>query len=213
MSTSAAKSKAFSRQENTEKRQRLMDAGLTLFAQRGYGAVGLREIAAVADVSLGLIRTHFGSKDSLRQEIDSYVLLEIQGLYEGFAEYSNSSSSSSKDLKNFAEVALNFVAHDKNVLMYLRMALLEKTPGSQAMVGEIIHITRRFVDNCHANGSLQPNVDKKNAALFLVFDLLGPLLLEPFAHEIFGMSMYEPGTVVDRNKSLRRIITRGFLKK
>ncbi len=208
MSKSTAKPRASSPEENTEKRQRLIDAALTLFAERGYGVVGLREIAATADVSLGLIRTHFGSKDGLRQEIDGYVLYEIRELYEKFAGYSGS-----KDLKNLTEIALDFVTHDKNVLMYLRMALLEKTPGSQAMVEEIVHITRRFIDSCHANGSLQPNVDKKQAALFLVFDLLGPVLLEPFARKAFGVSMFDPDMVVDRNKTLRRTVLRGFLKK
>ncbi|MFT5116588.1 MAG: hypothetical protein ACI9NY_000109, partial [Kiritimatiellia bacterium] len=108
---------------------------------------------------------------------------------------------------------VHFIKRDRYVMMYLRMALLQKTPGSQAMINDISRATRRFIDNCEKNGKLQPNVDKEQAALAMVFDLLGPMILEPFATEIFGVSMYDPDMITSRNKMSIRMMTSGFLKK
>ena len=46
-------------------RDRLLDAAEALFAERGYGAVGIREIAERAGVNLSGIKYHFGSKRGL----------------------------------------------------------------------------------------------------------------------------------------------------
>ena len=46
-------------------RQRILDAGARLFAQGGFEGVSVRQIARGANVSLGMIRHYFGSKDGL----------------------------------------------------------------------------------------------------------------------------------------------------
>src|SRR5262245_37771230 len=44
---------------------KLLQAAIALFAERGYDAVGTRDIEAEAGVNRGLITYHFGSKESL----------------------------------------------------------------------------------------------------------------------------------------------------
>src|SRR5256885_15442107 len=46
---------------------------LRLFAEYGPDAVTVRQIAAAAEVSPGLVVHHFGSKDGLRQAVDEQV--------------------------------------------------------------------------------------------------------------------------------------------
>ena len=46
-------------------RQRLLDAGEALFAERGWNGVSIRDIAAVAQVSLAALNYHFGEKEKL----------------------------------------------------------------------------------------------------------------------------------------------------
>ena len=52
----------------------IRDEALRLFAGRGPDAVTVRQIAAAAGVSPGLVIHHFGSKDGLREAVDQYVL-------------------------------------------------------------------------------------------------------------------------------------------
>jgi AcrR family transcriptional regulator len=52
----------------------IRDEALRLFAERGPDAVTVRQIAAAAGVSPGLVIHHFGSKDGLRKAVDEHVL-------------------------------------------------------------------------------------------------------------------------------------------
>ena len=48
----------------------IRDTAMRLFADRGAAAVTVREIAAAAGVSAGLVIHHYGSKDGLRDAVD-----------------------------------------------------------------------------------------------------------------------------------------------
>ena len=55
-------------------RARIRDAAIRLFTERGIEGATIRDIAAAAGVSSGLIRHHFGSKEALRQDCDRYAI-------------------------------------------------------------------------------------------------------------------------------------------
>jgi AcrR family transcriptional regulator len=49
----------------TDARQRILDAAITLFAHKGYAAVGIREIAGVAGVNLAMVSYYYKGKAGL----------------------------------------------------------------------------------------------------------------------------------------------------
>jgi AcrR family transcriptional regulator len=51
-------------------RQTIADAALRLFLERGYDEVGIREVAAAADVAVTTLFSHFASKEALIFEQD-----------------------------------------------------------------------------------------------------------------------------------------------
>ncbi|MFD0337219.1 TetR/AcrR family transcriptional regulator [Streptomyces sp. NPDC127117] len=51
-------------------RQKIADSALRLFLERGYDAVGIREVAAEADVAVTTLFSHFASKEALVFEQD-----------------------------------------------------------------------------------------------------------------------------------------------
>ncbi|MYV98173.1 TetR/AcrR family transcriptional regulator [Streptomyces sp. SID3343] len=51
-------------------RQNIADTALRLFLERGYDAVGIREVAAEADVAVTTLFAHFASKEALVFEQD-----------------------------------------------------------------------------------------------------------------------------------------------
>lgn len=61
-------------------RARIRDEALRLFGERGPDAVPLREIAAAAGVSAALVVRHYGGKDGLREQVDTYVTQVLEGL-------------------------------------------------------------------------------------------------------------------------------------
>lgn len=52
-----------------EHRQRVLEAAAELFAAKGYGGAGVREIARRAGVSLSMINYYFGSKQGVFEEL------------------------------------------------------------------------------------------------------------------------------------------------
>src|SRR5215470_4575359 len=54
-------------------RARIRDAAIRLFGERGIEGASIRDIAAEAGVSSGLVRHHFGSKEELREACDQYA--------------------------------------------------------------------------------------------------------------------------------------------
>ncbi|HWD82550.1 MAG TPA: helix-turn-helix domain-containing protein [Kribbella sp.] len=68
------------RVEDLTARARIRDAAIALFGERGIEGASIRDIAAAAGVSSGLVRHHFGSKESLRAACDDYArerMLEV----------------------------------------------------------------------------------------------------------------------------------------
>ncbi|WP_030664696.1 TetR/AcrR family transcriptional regulator [Streptomyces rimosus] len=52
-------------------RQKIADTALRLFLERGYDAVGIRDVAAEADVAVTTLFSHFASKEALVFEQDA----------------------------------------------------------------------------------------------------------------------------------------------
>ena len=65
-------------------RERLLCEAMTLFAERGFGAVTTREICAAAGVNPGAIHYHFGDKDGLYREVLRLPVLALQQQLAGF---------------------------------------------------------------------------------------------------------------------------------
>jgi AcrR family transcriptional regulator len=188
-------------------REKLIAAGTKLFGEHGFTGASVRDIAGQAGVSIGLIRSHFGSKEGLRREINDHVLQEIEALYSSVTEHSGT-----KPLGRVVEDAVEWLERDRGLMLYIRTAFMEQTSCSQEMFDRLLKTLRSFVSQNKENGFLQDGVDEEWAAIYLLFDLLGPAIIEPFAETAFGASMYARPMIERRNAFGRRLMTRGFLE-
>lgn len=60
--------------EQLTARARILDAALAQFAAHGFARATMKGIADAAEVSVGLVQHHFGTKDGLRASCDEAVL-------------------------------------------------------------------------------------------------------------------------------------------
>lgn len=67
-------------------RARIRDAAIALFAERGIDGATIRDIALSAEVSSGLLRHHFGSKEGLRDACDEFATAQLTTMQVRFAE-------------------------------------------------------------------------------------------------------------------------------
>src|SRR5699024_6153664 len=74
MATAAAQDGSQDGGRDLTGRARIRNAGLHLFAANGFAGTPLRSIAAEAGVAIGLISHHFGSKDGLREAVESWII-------------------------------------------------------------------------------------------------------------------------------------------
>lgn len=74
--TAHAHPKAFGRDAI---RDAVIAAARELFAEKGYAAVGMREIAAAAGVNQGLIHRHFGAKSEVLQAVLQDMFSDVGG--------------------------------------------------------------------------------------------------------------------------------------
>jgi AcrR family transcriptional regulator len=58
-------------------KQKILDEALEQFSQRGFDAVGIREIADAVGVQHGLIKYHFGTKDQLWREAVEFLFSRL----------------------------------------------------------------------------------------------------------------------------------------
>lgn len=61
-------------------RDRVLDAALELFAERGYFTTSVHDIARLAEVSIGSIYHHFGDKEGMAQALVSLLTTHMEGL-------------------------------------------------------------------------------------------------------------------------------------
>ncbi len=62
------------KQQKPESKERILQAAIFLFARKGFAEIGMRELAARAEVNLSMVNYFFGTKKGLLKEIlDSFL--------------------------------------------------------------------------------------------------------------------------------------------
>ncbi|GMA23155.1 TetR family transcriptional regulator [Luteimicrobium album] len=148
-------------------RARVRDAAITRFAADGFG-VGLRTIAADADVSPGLVIHHFRSKEGLRRECDAHVLAQI---HDARAEALVAADPASSILRLAADTHYAWLA------TYLLRSLQAGGDLARRFVADLVDETRTNLEDGVAAGSIRPSRDPDGRADMLTGMSLGYLLL------------------------------------
>ncbi|MGP4011635.1 TetR/AcrR family transcriptional regulator [Streptomyces sp. 4N124] len=84
------------RQPTEVRRRLIVEAAVPLIAERGYAAVGVREVAAAAGVSVGTVTYHFGSVQEILSEA---MVLHIERYYAELSEAAEQASSGAEALR------------------------------------------------------------------------------------------------------------------
>ncbi len=122
-------SQAKHKQEMTEKQQRVFEAAISLFAEKGYASTSTSEIAKAAAVAEGTIFRHFGSKENLLFSvilpfiIESIPIAADEFIQDVFTKpYPNFESF----LTALIENRLQFVKENQEIFKILVVELLQR---------------------------------------------------------------------------------------
>ena len=168
-------------------RVRLRNSAIEMFALHGFDA-SVRDIAAHAGVTAGLITHHFGSKQKMREECDAEVVRQYaSSKREGMAMSPTQSIAMMAENDEYAPM-----------LVYVLRSLREGGPAGVSLLENMIEETVRFTEEGVASGVLRPSRDPLARARYLVTTSLGGLLLE--------LSMVPELNLADVGPTMRRII-------
>lgn len=148
-------------------RARLRNSAIEMFALRGFGA-SVREIAAHAGVTAGLITHHFGSKDKLRAECDSEVLRQYRSVKsDGIAMAPAQSMAMLAEIDEYAPM-----------LVYILRSVRDGGAAGAEFLEHMIQETIAFTADGVESGVVRPSRNPEARARYLVTSSLGGLLLQ-----------------------------------
>ncbi|MDA8393107.1 MAG: TetR family transcriptional regulator [Actinomycetota bacterium] len=178
----------------------IRDEALRLFAEQGADAVTIRQIAAAAAVSPGLVVHHFGSKDALRSAVDRHVLdtfdRVLAELTDAAAEAATSTTASAdgsvsadRDPAGTGSMAEAMLAHlppASPIPAYLRRLLLDGSDAGTELFGRLYEMARATLAAMVAAGAASPGRDPATRAAFLMANDLAVLLLRDRLAGVLG---------------------------
>lgn len=122
--------------EEKDTKTKILEAAHSLFGERGFGSVSVREISKVAGVNISAINYHFESKESLYLSVISNCIDEmrqtIQDLYDSVEDC---------DTKQLATLAIDyFIKEAQSLKLTFKMSVLDSHIFPQEAMGEDSYI-------------------------------------------------------------------------
>lgn len=189
----------------------IRDEALRLFSAEGPEKVTVRQIAAAAGISPGLVAHHFGSKQGLRQEVDQYVLDffgamlgELTG--GGGAELLDPASGAG----SLSEAFARHLPDDSPLPAYVRRLLLSDSDAGRLLFRRLFEATTATLDSMAAAGLVAPGRDPAMRAAFLLANDLALFLLRDRLAEVLGTDPLSPDGVTRWSPEMLSIYAGGL---
>ncbi|NNH70539.1 TetR/AcrR family transcriptional regulator [Nocardia uniformis] len=183
---------------------RIRRTALRLFAENGFAATSLRQIAATAGVSHALVRHHFGSKDGLRRAVDEDVLDHFDHAIAGLDPHAGQQDL----LIAFGDATAQLFGADTVRRDYIRRSLLETGPLGAHLFTRLLDGTRTHLARLREKPTEQ---DDRWAAYQILFLILGPMLLEPVMQQTLPVPVFDPDVIADRSRANQALLRHGLL--
>ncbi|WP_033667137.1 TetR family transcriptional regulator [Salinispora mooreana] len=166
------------RDDKSSTKSRILTAAITLFADQGVAATGVRAIAAAADVHPSLIIHYFGTKDGLRVACDKHVAAFVR-------EHKQKVMRAGR----FDPAELRDLSDGPPLLRYLARALADGSPHTAALVDEMVNDAVDYLAEGVASGLIRPTDHPYERAALLAIWSLGALALHEHVRRLLGVDL------------------------
>ncbi len=167
----------------------IRDEALRLFAGNGPDAVTVRQVAAAAGVSPGLVIHHFGSKQGLREAVDEHVLALFTAMLGELTGEDAGDVLGGGAAGSLAEAVAAHLPAGSPVPAYLRRLLLDGGPAGRQLFAGLYQASRATLQALAAAGMAAPGADPAVRAAVLLANDLAVLLLRD---QLAGVLGFDP---------------------
>lgn len=168
-------------------RDRILGTATELFARKGYGLVGVREIARQADVNISMISYYFNGKMGILSAIINHFFDDyIAVLKTSFDPQEPPETSVKKLVRNVIEFLRNYT--DEALVMFGQLSI--DAPEIQDLKVERLRESFHFLQGLMRKFGLEPNEQQQQVAIFLpavLSILMSSFWLRPLVKGLFDV--------------------------
>jgi AcrR family transcriptional regulator len=135
-------------------KKRILDASIVLFAQKGYSAVGVREIATEANVNIAMISYYFNGKVGILKEIIEDFHGRYLQIIEGAYDEQKLPEESTRDI---IQNLISFVRKNKDLTLAAFNAMQLEIPEIEDIKAEKVVRLVKTVSGLIERFGLNPN--------------------------------------------------------
>jgi AcrR family transcriptional regulator len=150
----------------------IRETAMRLFAERGAAAVTVREIAAAAGVSAGLVIHHYGSKDGLKEAVDRRAVAFFEEMIGEFGQLGEEGGGAS-----LVELFAGRLESEPTMADYIRRLLLDGGEAADGLFAKLLDATEAGMRALTAAGVVRPAPDERIRTAFLLCNDLSLVLL------------------------------------
>jgi TetR/AcrR family transcriptional regulator, regulator of cefoperazone and chloramphenicol sensitivity len=150
----------------------IRDTAMRLFAERGAAGVTVREIAAAAGVSAGLVMHHYGSKEGLKDAVDRRAVAFFEEMLGELARIGEEGGSAS-----LAELFADRLENAPAMTGYVRRLLADGGAAADTLFVKLFDTTVAGMRSLVDAGIARPAQDERTRTAFLLANDLSLVLL------------------------------------
>ena len=146
-----------------DRRQRILDAAVRVFARSGYHGARVGDIAGEAGVAHGLLYHYFASKDEVLETVFRENFGELLGRFRAVAA---ADEPAPDKLAGIAKILLRTWRNDP-ALVTVMVREVARSPQLQAQVDEVreaFELIERVIEQGQAEGTFRRDVDARLAS-------------------------------------------------
>ncbi len=175
---------------------------MQLFAERGFDATSIRDIAAEAGVSSSLVVHHFKTKAQLKAATDARLIATLTGM---LAEL----SPEDVDFSEASGAMAQALRDEPELLGYLRRMLVDGGQTAAGLFTALVEATATEFAAQEAAGVIRPSADAHTRAVFLIVNDLGAIILGDLIEQAIGVDPFSPAGMEKWGAVVMDVYTRG----
>jgi len=186
---------------------RIRDAALRCFGARGVAATSLREIAEAANVSIGLVQHHFGTKAGLIDAVDAYVMEVLRTRLAG-----RPIAPGMESINDFGQLVVSLISEHIDILDYLSRAYIDGSPVGLRTFDALVAMGDARWEQRAQQGLVTEGLDRRWATLNPLLLVLGALLMRTHLDRHLPEPFLAPEQLARWEKSVNTLLREGQLR-